>query len=102
MLKVCIGGALVAMAVWMSPPGKEASQLVYGGTDDCTGQDERYDCGSRIGRICRESVIEYVGVREGARADALPTSDTSQRVCTETNCVPAIKQLAKGGCEPLN
>jgi len=104
MLRACIGGALVAMAVWMSPPGKEASQVVYGGTEDCTGTGQRYDCEAKSGRICKLSLLEYVGVAEGARADALPTTDTSQRVCTDNAgaCARTLKQLAKGGCKPLN
>ena len=104
MLKACIGGALVAMAVWLSPPGKEASQVVYGGTD-CSGQDEPFDCEARKGRICSAGGgTEYVGVAEGARADALQLTEKSQVVCDDKHfsCVRAIKQLAKGGCDPLN
>jgi len=100
MLKACIGGALVAMAVWMSPPGKEASQVVYGGLPDCEGVGVTGACSDKRGGLSGKLFVEYGGVGEGDYANALPGK--KKNFCIGTWSIPYWGTEADFRCETLN
>jgi hypothetical protein len=100
MLKACIGGALVAMAVWMSPPGKEASQVVDGGKPDCTGVAVTGWCFARRGGASGKVFVEYGGVKEGDYANAV--AGQSKNLCLGWQNAPYWGTEANGNCNVLN
>jgi len=98
MIKACIGGALVALAVWFTPSLADPPSSLHGGqiAPPCSGTMERFVCGTD--GICFEEPLNF-GFRDEAGLGADQTRGNLKIVCTSPGCrLNVVTEASKSAC----
>jgi hypothetical protein len=102
MFKTCVGGVLVAFALWLSPSPKEPASSVDGGqvSVPCTGTQIPLICQSNGLGICSDVPLVFVfRPEEAGGRDSL--YGTTTFVCDSRNCRHDIAaRAAPDICDP--